>query len=200
MQRTILCIEDHEDTALIIKTMLCDAGFQVDVAKSGEVGIAKAKEKQYDLILLDILLPKMSGWDVFRTLRNELDYRPKYIFLSAIPVSEQKFKTLKEAGVSFYIDKPFKEATLINSVSEALEEKSVKPIKIETKIKRKIRKEYVEKKLKQLKKEKPRVDQNFRFFGDLKENLQKLSKLPAFVLWKFNCKCAALSILTFNFN
>ena len=69
--KRILYIEDHEDTVETVKTILSKAGFEVDIASSGKEGIKKTKN-HYDLILLDIMLPDMSGWDIFQTLRKKL--------------------------------------------------------------------------------------------------------------------------------
>lgn len=114
----ILYIEDHEDTADAVKTMLTNAGFETDIALSGKDGISKAKN-HYDLVLLDIMLPDMSGWDIFQTLKEKLK-NTKYIFISVIPVSTERMQELKKAGISDYITKPFTRDHLIESIKKAL--------------------------------------------------------------------------------
>lgn len=125
MNNEILCIEDHEQTLKILKAMLEDAGFKTDTALTGENGLLMAKKKKYDLFLLDVMLPKMSGWEVFLKLKTKQVHGPKYVFLSAIPVSQERIKELKKSGISGYLTKPVEKKTLISYIKKVL-----KPIKI----------------------------------------------------------------------
>jgi len=117
--KKILYIEDNEDTAEAVKLILNHAGFQTEIATTGKEGLKKAKKKKFDLILLDIMLPDMSGWDIFTKLKKE-KVKAKYAFLSAIPVSKERMRELKKAGVSDYITKPFEKKDLINRVKKML--------------------------------------------------------------------------------
>ncbi len=116
-QKKILYIEDNEDTADAVKAILTHAGFEADISLSGKGGIKKA-EKMFDLILIDIMLPDMSGWDVFTKLNKKT--KAKFAFLSAIPVSNERMKVLKKAGISDYITKPFEKDDLINRIKKIL--------------------------------------------------------------------------------
>jgi len=115
--KNILYVEDNIDTADAVKIMLNNAGFETEIASSGKEGIKKA-EKNFDLILLDIMLPDMSGWDIFEKLKNKL--RTKFAFISAIPVSDERMQELKKAGVSDYITKPFTKQDLIERIKKIL--------------------------------------------------------------------------------
>ena len=116
--KKILYVEDNEDTADAVKMILDHAGFETEIASSGEKGI-KATKKSFDLILLDIMLPDMSGWDVFqKSQKNKI--KAKYAFLSAIPVSSERMRELKKAGVSDYITKPFEKKDLITRIKKML--------------------------------------------------------------------------------
>ena len=117
--KKILYIEDHEDTAETVKMILSKAGFKADIALSGKDGISHAAKNHYDLILLDIMMPDMSGWDVFQTLKKSI--KAKYAFLSALPVSAERMEELKKAGISDYITKPFKKDDLAARIKKALE-------------------------------------------------------------------------------
>ena len=116
--KKILYIEDNKDTADAVQALLLSEGFEADTAPSGKEGIKKAK-KYYDLMLLDIMLPDMSGWDIFQTLRKKLR-NTKYIFLSVIPVSTERLEELKKAGISDYITKPFEANDLLAKIKKAL--------------------------------------------------------------------------------
>lgn len=116
--KKILYVEDNEDTAEAVQVILSGAGFKTEIAANGKDGIKKAK-KGYDLILLDIMLPDMSGWDVFTKLKKN-KVKAKYAFLSAIPISSERMRELKKAGVSDYITKPFEKNDLIERVKKIL--------------------------------------------------------------------------------
>ncbi len=118
--KKILYVEDNEDTAEAVKLILNNAGFKTDIAPSGKEGIKMVKDGNYDLILLDIMLPDMSGWDVFLKLKKN-KVKAKYAFLSAIPVSTERMVELRKAGVSDYITKPFEKNDLISRVKDMLE-------------------------------------------------------------------------------
>lgn len=114
--KKILCIEDHEDTAEAVKRLLVNAGYETEIALTGKEGIRKAKEG-FDLVILDIMLPDMSGWDIFKTLTKGKADKCKYMFLSVIPISSERMKELKKAGISDYVTKPFNPKELIERVS-----------------------------------------------------------------------------------
>jgi DNA-binding response OmpR family regulator len=115
--KRILYVEDNEDTADAVKIILEHQGFHVDISACGKDAMKKANE-HFDLILLDIMLPDMSGWDIFEKLKKK-DHT-KFAFLSAIPVSNERMHELKKAGVSDYITKPFEKDDLVKRVKKIL--------------------------------------------------------------------------------
>ena len=117
--KTILYVEDHRDTAEAVKQMLEDAGYKVEISFRGKDALEKAHEKKFDLVLLDVMLPDMSGWDIFKTLSSK-KYNAKYAFLSVIPVSSERMKEFKKAGISDYITKPFTKKDLLERIKKIL--------------------------------------------------------------------------------
>ncbi|MCR4327102.1 MAG: response regulator [Nanoarchaeota archaeon] len=117
--KKILYVEDHIDTAEAVKQMLEDEGYYVEISSRGGDGLKKAHENKFDIILLDVMLPDMSGWDIFKTLNTE-KYNAKYVFLSVIPVSTERMKEFRKAGVSDYITKPFSKADLVERIKKVL--------------------------------------------------------------------------------
>ena len=117
--KKILYVEDNIDTNQAVKIILSNAGFDIDTAVDGAEGLKKAVSKDYDLILLDVMLPDMSGWDIFAKLKPKI--RCRYAFLSAIPISSERMDKLTKEGVSDYITKPFVKADLIARVRKILE-------------------------------------------------------------------------------
>lgn len=118
----ILYTEDNEDTAQAVKIILSSQGYEVEIAKDGKECLKKSSETKYDLYLLDIMLPDMSGWDIFEKIKGKLKEGSKFAFLSAIPVSSERMDELKRVGVSDYITKPFSKDDLIKRVKKALSE------------------------------------------------------------------------------
>jgi PAS domain S-box-containing protein len=101
---TILVIDDDPDTRDLIERSLVRAGMQVETAATGEEGLQRVRELRPDAVILDIILPKMSGWAVLSTLKADPD-------LAEIPVIVLSFISNKNRGfalgASDYLTKPF---------------------------------------------------------------------------------------------
>jgi len=105
MKEKILIIEDEEDLVKGLKLNLSDEGYKVDWAADGEDGLRKALEEAPDIIILDIMLPKMNGLDVCRELR-ERNISVPIIMLTAKGEEIDKVVGL-EIGADDYMTKPF---------------------------------------------------------------------------------------------
>ena len=70
--KTILLVEDDPFLIDIYTTKLKESGFSADVATSGDEGLKKLREKKFDLLVLDIVLPKIDGWEILEKLKTEL--------------------------------------------------------------------------------------------------------------------------------
>jgi len=116
--KKILYVEDSEDTAEAVQIILQAKGYHVEIAPTGQKGLLLAKNKDFDLFLLDVMLPDMSGWDIYEKIKGKKN--AKYAFLSAIPVSGERITQLKKEGVSDYIMKPFVKNDLIQRVNKIL--------------------------------------------------------------------------------
>lgn len=117
--KKVLYVEDNKDTANAVKILLINAGLETELAASGKEALQKAKNN-FDLYLLDIILPDMSGWDIFEKLKKEKQKNAKFVFLSAIPVSQERVDALKKQGVSDYITKPFKGPNLVKKLKNII--------------------------------------------------------------------------------
>ncbi|MEM1000287.1 MAG: response regulator transcription factor [Bacteroidota bacterium] len=103
--KRILVIEDDPDIAHLVELHLLDQNYQVDLTESGQTGAERALNGQYDLIVLDLMLPDLNGMDVCRRIRLEKVATP-IIMLTAR--SEEIDKVLGlESGADDYITKPF---------------------------------------------------------------------------------------------
>ena len=124
----ILIVEDEEPIANLIKMNLKNAGYFCDVAYDGKVGADKMYENHYDLCLLDVMLPKINGYELLEYAKS-MDI--PVIFLTAKGETEDKVKGLR-AGADDYITKPFEVLELLARVENVLRrfEKMEKSIQI----------------------------------------------------------------------
>lgn len=107
----VLYVEDEVRLAEAVVYLLEKGGIKTDHASDGEKGLNLAEKNSYDCIILDIMLPKMSGLEILQTLRSQGDQTP-IIMLSALSQVDDKVRAL-EAGADDYLAKPFKTAELI---------------------------------------------------------------------------------------
>ena len=113
-QKTILIVEDEKNIVDILRFNLQREGYRTVEAYDGADGLEKARKENPDLILLDVMLPKMIGFDVCRTLREEGNNVP-VIILTAREEEADKVSGL-EIGADDYITKPFSMRELIARV------------------------------------------------------------------------------------
>lgn len=113
-KKTILIVEDEKNIVDILRFNLQREGFDTREAYDGQTGLELARSAKPDLILLDVMLPKMNGFDVCRTLREEGDNVP-VIILTAREEETDKVLGL-EIGADDYITKPFSMRELIARV------------------------------------------------------------------------------------
>jgi len=100
----ILLIEDEADLLASLARALREEGYAVDTATDGEEGLYKAKETAYDAIVLDVMLPRMDGWDVLKHLRKSK--RTPVLMLTARDASRDRVRGL-DTGADDYLVKPF---------------------------------------------------------------------------------------------
>lgn len=108
----ILLIEDEPGVAGFLKKGLEEQHFKVSVAYDGHTGMEMALDGQWDVIILDVLLPKINGWDLCRKLRREFGLATPVLILSALGETSHVIKGLNE-GADDYLAKPFKLNELI---------------------------------------------------------------------------------------
>lgn len=114
----LLVIEDDENIARFLQKGLREEGFAVDVAHDGEEGLFQAREVDYDLITLDVQLPKRDGFDVLRELRRR-GVRSRILMLTVRGAVEDSVRGL-EGGADDYLKKPFAFAELLARVRALL--------------------------------------------------------------------------------
>lgn len=114
MDKRILIIEDDSNIANLVTIHLRDLGFTMEHAVDGQEGLERALTSAYDLIILDLMLPKLDGFEVCKRIRSENTYTP---ILMLTAKSEELDKVLGlELGADDYITKPFSIRELIARV------------------------------------------------------------------------------------
>ena len=131
-QTKILVIDDDPDLQAAARTVLESKSYQVIPALDGDEGLRKVVDERPDLIVLDVIMPGKTGFDVCRELKTD----PKYHFFSEIPVllltvypddREKAHLSMREGMLmeaEDYLHKPFEPTELLNRVEELLKEKS----------------------------------------------------------------------------
>ena len=114
----ILIVEDEKKTGDYLKQGLSEAGFVADLARDGTDGLHLALTGDYDLVVLDVMLPKLDGWEVLRQVRRSGKHLP-VLFLSARDQVEDRVKGL-EFGADDYLVKPFAFSELLARVRALL--------------------------------------------------------------------------------
>ena len=120
MSKTILVVEDTEDNRQILRDLLTSAGFDLLEAVDGETGVAMATREKPDLILMDIQLPLIDGYEATRRIKAEptLKHIP-ILAVTSYALSGDEEKT-RAAGCDGYIAKPFSPRELLVKVREFL--------------------------------------------------------------------------------
>lgn len=101
----ILVVEDQSKMANFVKKGLTEVGYAVDVAESGAAAESYMAQSEYDLVILDVMLPDQSGFDTSRHLRRD-GYKGPLLILSALATTKDKVHGL-DAGADDYLTKPF---------------------------------------------------------------------------------------------
>ena len=103
---SVLLVEDHQDIAEMLFSYFEQRGYMLDYAADGEVGMRLATENQYDVIILDLMLPRVDGLEVCRRLRKEFGKTTPVLMLTARDTLEDKITGL-DVGADDYLVKPF---------------------------------------------------------------------------------------------
>ena len=120
----ILCIDDEKEIIDLIRLILNRKGYDVAGAIGGEEGLAKARSWKPDLVLLDLMMPDMDGWEVFHRIRaDEALAAIPVIVVTARAQSIDRVLGMHVARVNDYISKPFTPQDLVESVERVLSKK-----------------------------------------------------------------------------
>ena len=119
MSNPILVVEDNQDISLLLKLLLESVGYQVKTVSNGKEALKEVEKIQPQLMLIDIMMPEVSGLQVTRTIKEKFDYKDLPILLvSAVDrLKQEQFQESKANGIIY---KPFDLNYLISKVSELI--------------------------------------------------------------------------------
>jgi DNA-binding response OmpR family regulator len=119
--RRVLCIEDHPEMIDLIRLVLRRQGFVVEGALGGREGLRIMREHPPDLVLLDLMMPEMDGWEVYRQIRADETLKEiPVIAVTAKAQSIDRILGLHIAGMDGFVTKPFQLDELISNVERVL--------------------------------------------------------------------------------
>ncbi|MFZ5908781.1 MAG: response regulator transcription factor [Chloroflexota bacterium] len=123
--KRILCIEDEPEMIDLIRLILSRRGFEVEGAAGGQEGLEKVRQRPPDLVLLDLMMPDMDGWEVYQQMKaGEKTRDIPVIVVTAKAQSIDKVLGLHIAKVDDYIAKPFSPQDLLNSVDKVFSQRT----------------------------------------------------------------------------
>jgi len=120
VSKRILIVEDQEDNRKILRDLLASAGYELLEASTGEEGVAQAEAHHPDLVLMDIQLPGLDGYEATRRIKNNPSLRSTpVIAVTSYALSGDEAKA-REAGCDAYVTKPFSPKALLATIREFL--------------------------------------------------------------------------------
>ena len=129
---TVVCVEDDPEMIDLIKLILSRQGYEVLGANGGREGLEVIRRTHPDLVLLDLMMPDIDGWEVYQQMRDDKATRDMpVIIVTAKAQSVDKMLALQIAKVDDYITKPFGPAELLTSVLRVLEDAGIEAKKAE---------------------------------------------------------------------
>jgi len=119
-KKRILIVDDEDDLRSMLKFRLEATGYEVDEAADGQEGLDKARTAWPDLVILDLMLPKIDGFKVCRMLKFDEKHKHKPIIMFTARAQEKDKMIGKEMGADAYITKPFEPDVLLAKIKALL--------------------------------------------------------------------------------
>ncbi len=121
-KKRLLLVEDEADLVEVVKIRLEANGYDVLTAIDGQQALDKARNQNPDLIILDLMLPKIDGYKVCRMLKFDEKYKHIPVIMFSARAQEADKKLGEEVGADAYLVKPFEPEVLISKIKELLKE------------------------------------------------------------------------------
>jgi len=122
MPKKILVVDDEDDVLKVVQKRLGDAGYEVLTARDGQDGLEKARKESPDLIVLDLMLPKMDGYKVCAMLKHDSRYAKIPVVMLTACAQGSNEKLGYECGADAFFTKPFQHEAVLAKIKELLKE------------------------------------------------------------------------------
>jgi DNA-binding response OmpR family regulator len=119
-KQRILVVDDEPDLVETVSFRLEANGYEVITATDGQDGLTKAREEYPDLIILDLMLPKMNGYEVCTMLKQDSRYQNIPVILFSAKAQEKDERIGRECGANSYVRKPFQAKELLDAIQSLL--------------------------------------------------------------------------------
>jgi two-component system, cell cycle response regulator DivK len=124
MTKRILVVEDQDDLRAILRDLLTGSGYDVAEAADGQAGVARAKAERPDLILMDIQLPVLDGYETTRQIKSDPDLKATPIIAVSSFAMKGDEEKARAAGCDHYVTKPYSPLQLLRVIQGFLGEKT----------------------------------------------------------------------------
>ena len=118
--KKILMVDDDDLVLLALRELLTPAGYQVSTSLSGVDALQQLGDTQFDIIIIDIVMPEMDGFELCRLIRSEPGYAETPIIMLTAKSSDEDRKNGLEAGANLFLPKPISPERLLNIIAGAL--------------------------------------------------------------------------------
>ena len=118
--KTVLMVDDEANARKVAKLILEREGYRTLTASNGEEGLVLAKVEQPDVILLDVMMPKMSGYDMLKRLREDQDTQQIPVIIVTARGTEHDIATSFKLGAVFHLQKPYETKDLLQKLQVAM--------------------------------------------------------------------------------
>lgn len=116
----ILVIEDDPRSVKLMELVLGSEGYEAVVATNGEEGLAAARERRFDVILLDLMLPEVDGFEVLRQLRADSELADVPVIITSARARPTTREEAADLGADSYLTKPYRKAELLEVIASLL--------------------------------------------------------------------------------
>lgn len=120
MSKRILIVDDEPNIVISLEFLMMREGHEVRVARDGEAGLAAVREHRPDLVVLDVMMPKLDGFSVLASIRSDPDLAHTHVLMLTAKGREAEREKGLTLGADAYMPKPFSTRELVDKVKELL--------------------------------------------------------------------------------